>query len=121
MRCAAITSAGERCRLDATSGSYCWSHDPANAEKRRQRARRGGKAKGAGELSEIKRDVRSVITGVLDGSVDKGKGAVALQGYNLLLRAVEIGRKIREAEELEERLAALENDLGHSGGSRWGA
>src|SRR5215203_5873584 len=106
VRCAAITSAGERCKLDATSGSYCWSHDPANAEDRRRRARRGGKAKGAGELSEIKREVRDVITGVLDGSVDKGKGAVALQGHNLLLRAVEIGRKIRETEELEARIEA---------------
>ena len=32
MRCAAITRAGERCKLDATSGSYCWSHAPENAE-----------------------------------------------------------------------------------------
>ena len=107
MRCAAITSAGERCKLDATNGSYCWSHDPANAEERRRRARRGGKAKGAGELSEIKRDVRNVIAGVLDGSVDKGRGAVALQGYNTLLRAAEIGQRAdledlaREVEELK--------------------
>ena len=114
MRCAAITSAGERCKLDATNGSYCWSHDPANAEERRRRARRGGKAKGAGELSEIKRDVRDVIAGVLDGSVEKGKGAVALQGYNTLLRAAEIGQRAdledlaREVEELKWlRLAQL--------------
>src|ERR687890_379299 len=68
---------------------------------------RGGKAKGAGELSEIKRDVRDVIAGVLDGSVDKGRGAVALQGYNTLLRAAEIGQRAdledlaREVEELK--------------------
>ena len=111
MRCAAITSAGGRCKLDATSGSYCWSHAPENAEERHKRARRGGKAKGAGELAEIKRNVREVIAGVLDGSVDKGKGAVALQGYNTLLRAVEIERKVREVDELEERIAAMESRL----------
>jgi len=42
---------------------------------------------------------------------------VALQGYNTLLRAIELERKIRETEELEERLAALEREEG----SRWGA
>jgi len=119
MRCAAITSAGERCKLDATSGSYCWSHAPENAEERRRRARRGGKAKGAGELSEIKRDVRNVISGVLDGSVDKGKGAVVLQGYNTLLRVAEIERKVKETEDLEARIEALEQP--QEGGSRWGA
>jgi hypothetical protein len=44
---------------------------------------------------------------VLDGSVEKGKGAVALQGYNTLLRAAEIGQRAdledlaREVEELK--------------------
>jgi hypothetical protein len=121
VRCAAITSAGERCRLDATSGSYCWSHDPENAEERRRRARRGGKAKGAGELSEIKREIRAVIAGVLTGRVDKGKGAVVLQGYNTLLRAVEVERKIKETDEQEERIAALERKFGVGKGAQWGA
>jgi hypothetical protein len=107
VRCAAITSAGERCKLDATSGSYCWSHDPANAEERRLRARRGGKAKGAGELDQIKRELRAVIADVLEGRVDKGRAAVALQGYNALIRVVEVSRRddledlAREVEELK--------------------
>jgi hypothetical protein len=107
MRCAAITSAGERCKLDATSGSYCWSHAPENAEERRRRARRGGKAKGAGELDQIKRELRIVIADVLEGRVDKGRAAVALQGYNALIRVVEVARRddledlAREVEELK--------------------
>jgi hypothetical protein len=39
VRCAGITRAGERCKLDATSGSYCWSHAPQNAAARKSRAR----------------------------------------------------------------------------------
>ena len=113
MRCAAITRAGERCKLDATSGSYCWSHAPENAEERRKRARRGGKAKGAGELSEIKREVRAVIAGVLIGRVDKGKGAVALQGYNTLLRAHEIGQRA-DLEELAREVEELKRGYGRT-------
>jgi hypothetical protein len=108
VRCAAITSAGERCKLDATSGSYCWSHDPANAEERRRRARRGGKAKGAGELSEIKRRISEVIDAVLEGSQDRGRAAVAIQGYNALRAVLEQERKLKEAEVLEARIEALE-------------
>ena len=54
MRCAAITKGGNRCKLEATSGSYCWSHAPENAQVRKQRARRAGKARANHELSEIK-------------------------------------------------------------------
>jgi hypothetical protein len=107
VRCAAITRAGERCRLDATSGSYCWSHAPENAEARRAKARRGGKGRGAGELAEIKRQIRAVIAGVLSGKLEKGTGAVALQGYNVLIRASELERKVRELNELAAEIAEL--------------
>src|SRR5919202_52041 len=106
MRCAAITSAGERCKLDATSGSYCWSHAPENAAIRRSRARRGGKARGAGEMAEVKREIRRVIEDVDSKRTERGVGAVIFQGYNTLLKAIETERKIKEAEELEVRLEA---------------
>ena len=108
MRCAAITRGGERCKLDATNGSYCWSHDPENAEQRKRRARRGGKARGAGELSEIKREIRDVIADALSGETGRGVAAVAFQGFNALLKAVEAERRVKETEELEARIEALE-------------
>jgi hypothetical protein len=111
MRCAAITSAGERCKLDATSGSYCWSHAPENAAARSSRARRGGKARGAGEMAEVKREIRRVLDDVDSKRTERGVGAVIFQGYNTLLKAIEIERKIREQEELEARLVALESVL----------
>ncbi len=122
MRCAAITRGGERCKLDATSGSYCWSHAPENAEERKRRGRRGGKARGASELSEIKRDIREVIDGVLEGTVQQGRAAVALQGFNALLRAAKVELEVREQTELIERLEALERATeGRKGGGSWGA
>ena len=108
MQCSAITSAGERCKLDATSGSFCWSHAPENANARRRNARRGGKAAGSSELAGVKREIRSVIDSVLSGGVKTGVAAVAFQGYNTLIRSIEQERRQRELEELEERITALE-------------
>jgi hypothetical protein len=126
VRCAAITSAGERCKLDATNGSYCWSHDPENADERRRRARRGGKARGAGELSEIKRLLEDLTSRVLraEGTepLDTGPAAVANQLINTRLRAIEQERKIRETEDLEARIEALERTSGAGQkGVKWGA
>ena len=112
MRCAAITRAGERCKLDATSGSYCWSHAPENTDARKSRARRGGKARGAGEMAEVKREIRGVIDDVISEKVDKGVGAVALQGYNTLLRAIELERRVKETDELEAEIAELKREHG---------
>jgi predicted dehydrogenase len=126
VRCNAITGGGDRCKLEATHGSYCWSHAPETADERRQRARRGGKAGGRGrpgaDLADLKRDVRGVIDGVLDGTIPQGPGAVALQGYNTLLRAAKVEMDIREQQELIERLEALEaaQERQKEGGKRWG-
>ena len=111
MRCAAITSAGERCKLEATSGSYCWSHAPEYKAARKARARRGGKARGASEMAEVKREIRRVIGAVDAGETERGVGAVLFQGFNTLLKAIEIERRIRDQEDLEGRLEALESVL----------
>ncbi len=124
MRCSAITGGGDRCKLEATHGSYCWSHAPETADERRQRARRGGKAGGRGrpgaDLADLKRDVRGVIDGVLDGTIPQGPGAVALQGYNTLLRAAKVEMDIREQTELVERIEALEGAYTEQKGGRRG-
>jgi hypothetical protein len=60
------------------------------------------------------------VDGVLDGTVDRGRAAVAVQGYNALRAALELERRIKETEELEERLTELENAQpeGNAGGYR---
>jgi hypothetical protein len=92
--------------------TYCWWHDPANAEQRKQAASRGGKRAGRGrpqvELASVKEQLQELADNVLDGSVDKGVAAVASQILNVYLRAVSVELKVREQQELEERLSELE-------------
>ncbi len=96
-RCQAIKPSGERCKGDASPGAeWCYSHDPAHAEQRRRNASRGGKTGGRGrggtDLADLKRDIRGVIDGVLAGTILQGPGVVALQGFNVLLRAQKVER-----------------------------
>jgi hypothetical protein len=122
-RCAGIKANGERCRLDATGKhDTCWAHAPENREKRRARASRGGKAKANRELPAIKVLLEDLTEQVLSGELPTGPAAVANQLINTRLRAVELERKLRETEEIEERLTALEATLRHNKrGSGWGA
>jgi|SRR5215212_6692995 len=122
-RCAAVKANGERCRLDATGQQgYCWAHDPANREKRRVRASRAGRAKASRELPELKTLLADLTDRVLAGELETGRAAVANQLLNTRLRTIELERKIREAEEIEERLSRLEEIAkAKPGGRRWGA
>ncbi len=122
--CSGITGAGARCRAIAITGSdYCHAHHPDRADARRRSASKGGKRGGRGrrgaDLADLKRDVRKVIDDVLAGTVPQGPGAVALQGYNTLLRAAKVELDIREQTELIERLEVLEQNLQQQGGRQW--
>jgi hypothetical protein len=121
VQCTAVKRNTERCTLPANGPQgLCWAHDPANAEKRRRGASRGGKAKANRELPSIKARLEDLTEQVLSGELPTGPAAVANQLINTRLRAIELERKIKETEELEARLEALERD-GKEGGSRWGA
>ena len=111
-QCTFIKPGGERCRGVPVRGStLCAAHHPDYRERRRAGARRGGKARGAGELAEIKAEIRTVIGSVQRGKLDRSVGGVVFQGYNTLLRACEVQRKVRELDELEERIATMERRL----------
>ncbi len=126
-RCARIKDNGERCKANATPGAeWCYSHDPERAEERRLNAskggKRGGRGRSSGEIVGIKTLLSDLADKVLDGKLETGRAAVANQLINTRLRAVEVERKIREQEEFEERLAALEwAGEDRRGGKRWGA
>jgi len=101
------------------SHSYCYSHDPKRSEERHKAASKAARSKPNREISEIKERLRGLAEDVLAGRVEKGDGAVVSQIYNVLLRAIEQERKLRETEELEERLSEIEAKLGaYGGGSR---
>ncbi len=96
--CAALRAGGGRCKAPAMEGyEHCYSHSPAYAEQRRRNASRGGKSGGRGrpqtEIDGLKREIRAVLRGVLAGEIPQGPGAVALQGYNTILRACEQERR----------------------------
>jgi hypothetical protein len=111
-QCTFIKPGGERCKGVPVRGStLCAAHHPDYRERRRAGARRGGKARGAGELIEIKSEIRNVIEAVQEMKLNRGVGAVVFQGFNTLLRAVEVERKVREVDELEERIVAMERRL----------
>jgi hypothetical protein len=50
-----------------------------------------------------------VIEAVLDGSQDRGRAAVAIQGFKALKGVLELERRVvKETEELDARIEALE-------------
>jgi hypothetical protein len=122
-QCSGIKRDGGRCTA-VVSGSqeYCYQHDPERAEERRRNASRAGRSKPNRELSDIKRKLSDLADDVLEGTVERGTAAVTSQIYNVLLRALSVEMKVREREELIERLEVLETTLeGWKGGGRWGA
>jgi hypothetical protein len=112
-QCTGIKRDGGRCTvIVATSESYCYHHAPERAEERKRNASRGGRSKGGGsEISDLKAQLRKLAADVLAGDVGRSEAAVVNQILNTRARLIELERKIREQEELEERLEALEHVL----------
>ena len=130
MRCSAITRARERCKAEATLGSYCWSHAPETAEARKLRASKGGRTGGNGRASrstraaearEIRAELRRMASEVEAGGLDRGAAAVAGQLLNYALGALRVEIKTEEVEELIPRIEMLEQRAGSQGRARgWG-
>jgi hypothetical protein len=81
-RCAAKKEDGSPCeRIVGASQPYCYSHEPVRAAERRRNASRGGRSKANAEIAGLKAQLRKL-------AADE--------------------RKIKETEELEARLEALE-------------
>ncbi len=57
---------------------------------------------------------------MLAGTILQGPGAVALQGFNVLLRAQKVELEVREQTELIERIEALEGAYAEQKGGRRG-
>jgi len=57
---------------------------------------------------------------VLGGRIERGTGAVVFQGFNALLKAVETERRVRETDELLERIEALEEQTQGGRNRGWG-
>lgn len=106
-RCGGSKPGGTPCER-IVPGSFCYSHDPARADERRRAASKAGRSKPNRNVADIKRRLSELADGVLDGSIDKGVGAVVSQVLNVYLRAVSVELKVVEQTELIERLEELE-------------
>ena len=111
-RCAGTKRDGGQCTTIVPPPlTHCYQHDPDRAEERRLNASKAARTRHDPEIREIKRLLKDLYTGVLEGRVERAAAAVANQIANTRLRAIEVERRIREADELEERLDELEGML----------
>ncbi len=112
-RCSHTYADSSQCRRIVSSEQrYCYSHDPARAAERRRNAARGGKAKASGEIGRVKARLQALADMVEEGQMDRAAAAAVIgQIWGTYIRAVGMELKIREQEELIERLEALEGAL----------
>ena len=93
----------------------CWNHDPDFELARRRNARKGGTRGGRGrpnpgtaDLHRLQEKFEDLAEKVLAGAVDRADAAVAIQAWNGARSCVAASVRVRELEELEARLSALE-------------
>jgi hypothetical protein len=123
-KCPAITLKGGQCSGSVPVGKYqCWYHDPANSDKRRRAASRGGK----GNKSRVSKDLHALLEDlteqVVSGELEPYPASVAGSLIGVRLRLLEYERRVKETEEIEARISELEEAAasGRRGNQRWGA
>ncbi len=115
--CAYIKADGQRCRARAMSGSsYCYNHSPDKAQARKNNAAKGGYAggrgrPGSGEITRLRALLKDLTARVVDGELETSRGAVANQLIGTQVRLLEFERRLKETEQLQERLEAIEATL----------
>ncbi len=109
-RCAGLKRDGTQCTVSVDPPqTYCWWHE--NAQKRQRAASKGGRAKASKVIKELHELLEELTRRVIAGELETSRGAVANQLISTRIRLLEHERRVRESEELEERLAALESVL----------
>ena len=112
-QCSFIKASGERCRgtVKGPQG-LCWAHDPANSDRRRRAASRGGRGKANREVSSLKEEIKSLIADVKAGELDRNDAAVMIQGYRALKDFIALERQVRETDELAAEIEELKREYG---------
>ncbi len=111
-QCPTLKRNGDRCSGSVPEGKYhCWFHDPANSDKRRRAASKGGK----GNRSKVSKDLHALLSDlteqVVSGDLEPYPASVAGSLIGVRLRLLEYERRVKETEELEHRLEELETAL----------
>ena len=121
-QCSGITRQGGRCTRSVEGpNGLCWLHDPTRSEERTRAASKAGRSKPNRELADVKDRLRALIDDVGAGTMDRADAAVCGQLYNTLIRTVSVELKVREQEELVERMERLEATLAANKRDKFGA
>src|SRR5215212_2529749 len=109
VQCGAITRTGERCKgVVVRASQWCAAHHPDYQDRRSAGASKGGRSKVSKATKQLHALLEDLTEKVIEGELDTSRGAVASQLVNTRIRLFEFERRLRETEELEERLEALE-------------
>jgi hypothetical protein len=106
---------------------YCYNHDPSRVEERKRAASYAGKSKASKATRHLHDLLEALTRRVIDGELETFRGAVANQLIGTRIRLFEYERRLKELEEIEARLHALEEAAPSGatskarGASRWGA
>jgi len=121
-RCGGIKRDGSRCTVSVEPPeSYCWWHDPNNAQQRRRAASRGGKSKATREVRRLIADLETLKADVLSGAVDRNDASVVVQATRAQPALIGQERRQVEQDEVLVRIEALEQRASSAkqGSSRW--
>ncbi|MGF1472422.1 MAG: hypothetical protein ACFB50_11885 [Rubrobacteraceae bacterium] len=99
-----------------TGYDTCYGHRPDLAEERKHNASKGGSTGGRGrpghgEITRLRKQLKDLAASVVEGKLETSRGAVANQLIGTQVRLLEFERRLRETEELEGRLDAIETTL----------
>ena len=116
-QCEAFRKDGARCRAKALPGRpWCWTHDPAVSDRRRQaRATGGRRAAQARRLNNLRADLTDpaallrftsdLIQDALAGRVAVTVARCGLYGVGILRQAIETNTLAKRVESLEAQIA----------------
>jgi hypothetical protein len=108
-RCGAFKPNGTPCeRIVGASETHCYAHDPDRSDERRRNASRAARSKPNKELQGVKSQLQSIADRTLGNEIDARRATAAVQSLNAKIRAIEVERRVREEDELFERLGELE-------------
>jgi hypothetical protein len=112
-RCRETKANGELCTLPASGPQgLCWAHDPANSKQRSRMASRAARSKGNKEVALLKEEIKSVISEVKTGGLDRNDAAVMIQGYRALKDFIALERQVKETDELAAEIEELKREYG---------
>ena len=119
-KCTFTKRNGDECRGVAVGPlGGCYQHDPSYELDRKRDAQRNGKRGGRGrpnpgtaDLHRLQYRFEALAEQVLAGTVDRADAAVAAQCLNGARSCIAASAKLREIEDFEKRLDALEKRRG---------